>query len=243
MKKLLTLCLVASSCMALASCFGTRVGGKTVDQVFVDLPARYLAMAVCHDEKQRIDALIRGGADVNATGYGGTSILMWGMECHSKAGVEELLKHHANLDYAIGGKNGMSAMWLAVMSSDSDWLKMFIRYGGNVNDVYNGRNLLTGAIDQDSKDKLMLLIQSGADVNEHQGGETAAEYAAGFSDFDFVEILLDHGYDYQLQGLADMVGFPAKDYHDGTFEVRTRILKRLAALGYVPYSKKPNKEK
>ena len=51
-------------------------------------------------------------------------------------------------------------------------------------------NLLTGAIDQDSKDKLMLLIQSGADVNEHQGGETAAEYAAGFSDFDFVGIIL-----------------------------------------------------
>ena len=235
MRKLFMFVLVWISCIGVASCLDTRVGGKSVGQVFVNVQSRNLALAVCHGNDHAIDKLIEAGADVNATGYGGTSILMWGMECHSKSGVEELLKHHADVNYSIGGDGGMSAMWLATMSSDSYWLKMFIKYGGNVNDIYNGRNLLTGAITQDSKEKLVLLIKSGADVNEHKGGETAAEYAAGYSKYGLVELLLNNGYNYNLQGLANMVGFPAKDYHDGTYEIRsTSLLKRLASLGYVP---------
>ena len=89
--------------LALTSCMLT-VGGKSVDDVFTDLPARYLGEGGVRRRDGKIDRLIKQGADVNATGYGGTSILMWGMECHSKSGVEALLKHHADLDYSIGGK-------------------------------------------------------------------------------------------------------------------------------------------
>ena len=79
-----------------------------------------------------------------------------------------------------------------------------------------------------------LLLAHGADVNEHDsGGNTAATYAAGLAKFDVVEMLLRHGYDYDLEGLALSVNNRVGPEYPKSYKQMKKVLEMLKKRGVV----------
>lgn len=184
-----------------AGCSEVNVSGKTAADVFTNHQTLALVKAACQGDLAEIDKLVRRGANVNANGYRDTSVLAWVMLCSKYSSVKRLLELGANPNYKMEGD--MSPMWLAAAGDDPKWLPLFFQYGGDPNIRAGYRTALMIAIENNRDKSVQLLLQHGADINEHdEGGSSAATQAAGLSKFDIVAMLLEHGYSYDLQGLA-----------------------------------------
>ena len=213
----------------------TEISGMSAKDVFKDPQTLALVEAACHGDIPKIDALVKQGANVNATGYRDMSVLAWAMVCTSYTGVKRLLELGANPNQKMPGTADDSPMWIAAGSSDPHWLPMMLAHGGDPNIRAGFQTALMGTIEEGRINQMLDLIEHGANVNEHDsGGNTAATYAAALAKFDVVEMLLKHGYNYNLQDLANSVearGVPA-----GTAVAATRqkVLELLAAKGYRP---------
>jgi len=211
-----------------------EVSGKSTRDVFQDPQSRALAEAACHGDLPKLDALVKHGANVNATGYRDVSVLAWTMICKNYEGAERLLELGANPNFMMKGTGDDSPMWLAAGSSDPHWLPMMLAHGGDPNIRSGYRTALMIAIEQDRMQNVRLLLAHGADVNEHDsGGNSAATDAAELDKFDVVEMLLKHGYDYDLQRLADLVRLKLPP-NDPLAASRSKVLEMLAAKGYRP---------
>ena len=211
-----------------------EVSGKSTRDVFQDPQSRALAEAACHGDLPKLDALVKHGANVNATGYRDVSVLAWTMICKNYKGAERLLELGANPNFKMTGTGDDSPMWLAAGSNDPHWLPMMLAHGGDSNIRSGYRTALMIAIEQDRMQNVRLLLAHGADVNEHDsGGNSAATYAAELDKFDVVEMLLKRGYDYDLQRLADLVRLKLPP-NDPLAASRSRVLEMLAAKGYRP---------
>jgi len=211
--------------------------GKSTREVFKDPQALALVDAACHGDIPKIDALVKQGANVNATGYRDMSVLSWTMACRSHRGAERLLELGANPNFKMKGVADISPMWLAAYVSDPQWLPMMLAHGGDPNiKAAGGFELaLSAAIEQDRMQNVKLLLEHGADVNErYDGSSTAAMDAAVLDKFDVVEMLLRHGYNYNLQDLANMVSVGHVPPNDPKHAAWLRVLKILAAKGFHP---------
>lgn len=208
--------------------------GKSTREVFKDPQTLALAEAACHGDIPKIDALVKQGANVNATGYRDMSVLSWTMACRSHRGAEQLLELGANPNFKMKGVADISPMWLAAYVSDPRWLPMMLAHGGDPNIRAGFQTALMSTIEEGHIDQARYLLAHGADVNEHDsGGNSAATDAAELDKFDVVEMLLRHGYDYDLQRLADLVRMKLPP-HDPLAASRSRVLEMLAAKGYRP---------
>jgi hypothetical protein len=223
--------------MQTVGCSQVVIGGKSASDVFTDPQTLALVNAACAGDIHKIDTLVRQGASVNATGYRDMTVLIWTMECHNHGGAERLLQLGANPNFKMKQSGDMSATWLAAESSDPRWLPMVLAHGGDPNiKAAGGFELaLSAAIEQDRMQNVKLLLEHGADVNErYDGSSTAATDAAALAKFDVVEMLLRHGYDYNLQDLAN--GVDARGVPPGTpvAAARLKVLQMLATKGYRP---------
>ena len=211
-----------------------EISGMSAKDVFKDPQTLALVEAACHGDIPKIDALVKQGANVNATGYRDMSVLAWAMVCTSYTGVKRLLELGANPNQKMPGTADDSPMWIAAGSSDPHWLPMMLAHGGDPNIRSGYRTALMIAIEQDRMQNVKLLLAHGADVNEHDsGGNSAATDAAEFDKFDAVEMLLRHGYNYDLQRLANLVRLKLPP-GDPRAASRVKVLEMLAAKGYRP---------
>ncbi len=209
--------------------------GKSTREVFNDPQTLALVEAACHGEIPKIDALVKQGANVNATGYRDMSVLAWTMACRNHRGAERLLELGANPNFKMKGVADISPMWLSAYVSDPRWLPMMLAHGGNPNIRSGYRTALMLAIEHDRMQNIHLLLEHGADVNEHDsGGNSAATDAAELDKFDVVEMLLKHGYDYNLQDLTNAVYVEHIPPNDPKQAAWLRVLKILAAKGFHP---------
>jgi ankyrin repeat protein len=211
--------------------------GKSTREVFKDPQTVALVEAACHGDIPKIDALVKQGANVNATGYRDMSVLSWTMACRSHRGAERLLELGANPNFKMKGVADISPMWLAAYVSDPRWLPMMLAHGGDPNiKAAGGFELaLSAAIEQDRMQNVKLLLEHGADVNErYDGSRTAAMDAALLAKFDVVEMLLKHGYDYNLQDLTNAVYVGRVPPNDPMHAFRLQVLQLLAAKGFHP---------
>ncbi|MHB8569476.1 MAG: ankyrin repeat domain-containing protein [Metallibacterium sp.] len=231
--------LIALGMMAMmmqaAGCSEVEISGKNAADVFKDPQTLALVEAACHGDLPKIDALVKQGANVNATGYRDMTPLVWTMECKNYAGIKKLLKLGANPNYKMEGD--ISAMWASAGSSDPHFLPLMLAHGGNPNiKAASGfETALSKAIEQNRMQNVKLLLEHGADVNEHYAGnDTAATDAAALAKFDIVEMLLRHGYNYNLQDLVN--GVDARGVPPGTpvAAARLKVLQMLATKGYRP---------
>ena len=221
--------------MQAAGCSEVEISGKNAADVFKDPQTLALVNTACDGDIPKIDALVKQGANVNATGYRDMSVLVWTMACHNHRGAERLLQLGANPNFKM--ESDMSATWLAAESSDPQWLPMMQAHGGdpNIKSASGFETVLSAAIEQNRMQNVKLLLEHGADVNEHYAGNnTAATDAAALAKFDVVEMLLRHGYNYNLQDLANAVYVGRVPPNDPMHAFRLQVLQLLAAKGFHP---------
>ena len=194
--------VMAVTLIQAAGCSEVSVSGKTAKDVFQDPQTLALVEAACDGDIPKIDALVTQGANVNATGYEDTSVLAWTMQCRNYKGIERLLDLGANPNYKMDG--GDSPTWLAAGSSDHHFLPLMLEHGGNPNIWSGADSALMIAIEQGRDENINLLIKAGVDLNAHNAvGFSAADAALAIGRLDYVCKLLENGYSFQLQQLAN----------------------------------------
>ena len=187
-----------------AGCSEVSVSGKTAKDVFQDPQTLALVEAACHGDIPKIDALVKQGANVNATGYRDVSVLAWAMACKNYDGVERLLELGANPNFKMKQTGDDSPMWLAAGSSDPHFLPLMLAHGGDPNIRSGYQTALMIAIEQGRDENINLLIKAGVDLNAHNAvGFSAADAALAIGRLDYVCKLLENGYSFQLQQLAN----------------------------------------
>lgn len=188
--------------LAVFGCDAMSQGGRSVEKVFPEPKVLALVKAAEAGNTQKMDALVRQGADVNYIGQEGITPLVWVMADHNKAGVEKLLKLGADPNKKIEDEN--SATWLAAGRDDPQMLELLLQYHGDPNTV--GEHYTTAleiAVRQFQVKNIDLLVKFGADLNyADQTGDSAATWAATMGRFDIVAHLLDLGYSNNLRHLA-----------------------------------------
>lgn len=196
--------LAAGVIMQTAGCSEVKFGGKTAREVF-DVPqVAALAEAGCNGDLAKMDALVKKGVDVNATGDQSGPVLWWVFGCKNYAGVEKLLSMGANPNYKVGGTD--SATWIAAGADDPKWLALMLAHGGDPNIWSGQRSALMVALKYGRVQNVKLLLDHGADINAHDsGGSSAATDAAVEKEYDVLIELIKHGYNYQLIRLARVV--------------------------------------
>lgn len=206
-----------------------KIGGKTAADVFTDPQTLALVNAACAGDLAKINALVKQGANVNATGYRDTSALVWAMFCKNYVGIEELLKLGANPNYKMEGD--ISAMYASAGSNDPHFLPMMLAHGGDPNIRAGYRTALMVAIQQDQAKNVQLLLDHGADVNEHdEGGNSAATMAVARGNFEVIKALLKRGYNYDLRRVAIGVDrTSAANQHEET--EKQQVLEMLKVRG------------
>ena len=194
--------VMAVTLIQAAGCSEVSVSGKTAKDVFQDPQTLALVEAACDGDIPKIDALVTQGANVNATGYEDTSVLAWTMQCRNYKGIERLLDLGASPNYKMDG--GDSPTWLAAGSSDHHFLPLMLEHGGNPNIWSGADSALMIAIEQGRDENINLLIKAGVDLNAHNAvGFSAADAALAIGRLDYVCKLLENGYSFQLQQLAN----------------------------------------
>lgn len=214
--------------MQTAGCSEVKISGKTASDVFQNPQTLALVEAACHGDLAKVDALVKQGTKVNATGYRDTSVLAWVMLCKNYAGMEKLLELGANPNYKMEGD--MSPVWLAAGSPDPKLLPILLAHGGDPNIWAGSDNALMIAMEQGRKQNFQMLLEHGANINAHDsGGNTVATYAAALAKFDVVELLLRRGYNYELQRLA--LGVSGRVVSSDVAAEKQRVLDMLKARG------------
>lgn len=185
--------------MALLGCDGMHtVGGKTAEEVFGLGPQATLAAAACQGDIASMHEAMRQGADVDRSGYGGTTPLMWAMSCDGERGFEELLKMGANPNKYINGS--VNPITLASTYDNGFFLKTLLNNGGDSNsvDLRDGRRALDLAflkgVEDNDWSNFDLILASGVDVNRvDEMGSTSVEFFAKLNRFDVVYKILERG--------------------------------------------------
>lgn len=193
---------LAAAMIQAGGCGEVTISGKTAKDVFQDPQTLALVEAACDGDLPKIEALVKQGANVNAVGYRDMTPLFWTMECKNYAGVEKLLELGANPNYKMEGD--ISAMWASAGSSDSHFLPLMLAHGGDPNILSGYQTALMIAIEQGRVENINLLIKAGVDLNAHNAvGFSAADAALAAGRLDYIVKLLENGYSYQLQQLAN----------------------------------------
>ena len=185
---------------------GFRLGGRPAQDVFTNPQTASLAKAACTSSVSKINTLVKNGADVNGRGEKGITPLIWAMTCHNYKGMEALLQHGANPNQPMEYKQG--PVWLAAGGSDLKILPILLDHGGNPNYYCadcQGTSALQNAIIYARTANMKLLVQHGANVNFVGGAMSPGECAVVAGRYDYIIYLLHHGYDHDLQGMANAI--------------------------------------
>lgn len=213
-----------------AGCSEVKLGGETAQEVFKVPQVVALAEAGCAGDLTKMDALVKKGVDVNATGEQGGPVLAWIMFCKNYAGVEKLLSLGANPNYKVGGTD--SVTWIAAGADDPKWLPLMLAHGGDPNIWSVPTSALMNAIRYNRLQNFQLLLEHGADVNAHDiGHNSAATYAVAEGKYGIVIDLLNHGYNYELPRLARAMNNSVTTPNSKASVQRRQILDMLKKRG------------
>jgi ankyrin repeat protein len=147
--------------------------------VFSDGLAAQLADAAATGDTTRMHTLIKKGADVNAIGDKGTSVLQWTMLHQSKAGVELLLA--AGADAAHVDEAGDTVMHYAAKANDSEYLDILLAHRVEVDipNAQSGATPMMAALMGNRDVQFRKLLLAGANPNAaDRFGNTALHVAA-----------------------------------------------------------------
>lgn len=179
------------------SSFSLQCANCYLSDAYQDKKALELLRAVVNGDSQKIAKLVKEGASPNHLEEGKVPILIWAICANSLDGFEALLI--AGADPNLGGtgygkgngegfgngmfkkrqgiriagsssiKSGWSAMVFASAFQNSDFLKLAIQYGGELNSFKgdSGSFPLLVASEYGQLENIKILIKAGADINAH----------------------------------------------------------------------------
>jgi hypothetical protein len=187
-----------------------KLGGKTIDQTFADPKVAKLAKAACAGKTAKIAELIADGVKVDAQGQDGAVAMFYALKCEQPAALEALLKAGANPNHA--GTDGITGTYAAASYNDPVYLKLMLKYGGDPNlpladgDTVFLKAFTTGQF-SGKWDHFQLLLDYGVNINlpGSRGGGGIADYAAFVGHPSKAVLLLERGYNYQLEDLAQSI--------------------------------------
>lgn len=175
-----------------------KVPEHEVRGLFDDDSTVKLVVAASHGDIDAIDKLVSEGADVNARGRKGITPLVFMLSQKNMAGFARLLSHGADPNLLYDGKN--SIMRALSELDDSEFLKIAIEYGGDVNAISGNQSIIFYAIKHGRADNVKVLIDSGADINFQNKvtGKTPLHIAGIANQYKIAYILLKSGADYSI---------------------------------------------
>jgi len=157
----------------------SRRGPPDPNQVFWDPRTAELAAAAASGDAERVNVLVRSGADVTAHGDKNVTLLQWAMFNKSMAGMEALLA--AGADPAQPGIDYDTVVHLAAMANDPKYLELLLQHGADPN-ARNGvtrATPLVSALMGDREVQIHALLAAGADPNAaDRTGNTPLHQAA-----------------------------------------------------------------
>ncbi|WP_394830704.1 ankyrin repeat domain-containing protein [Pendulispora rubella] len=165
-------------------------------QVFTDPQAAQVAEAAAKGDTARIEQLIKAGANPNAVGDKGTSLLEWAMLTKNKASFETLL--NAGADPTHTDEQGDTVMHYAAKANDAAYLDVLIahRVDVNVPNPVSGATPLMGALMAEREVQFHKLLQAGANPNvTDRAGNSPLHVAAKINENQRVLDLLKAGAD------------------------------------------------
>ncbi|MED5622337.1 ankyrin repeat domain-containing protein [Ideonella sp. BN130291] len=165
-------------------------------QVFATPAAAQLAEAAAAGDAARVRQLAAAGADPNASGDQGVTLLQWAVLNKNVAGLNALLD--AGADPVRPGTGGATVVHLAAMADDPAYLQALLARRVNVNLPHgrSGATPLMAALMGEREAQFRLLLQAHADTNRPDAqGNTALHVAAKINDAARVLDLLKAGAD------------------------------------------------
>ncbi len=199
-------------------CISVKAGAPKASDYFQTKPQLELAIAAGKGQTNKIDALLKSGADVNARGNYGMTVLLWCFLQQNKNAFEFLLEHGADPNIQMEanapdlgevlGLGGTSVMDLAPRDKDTWYLDQVLKHGGNPN-LVNPVSKRTPiywvmlSIRQENLKNMEMLIAAGAQVNFQDGqrGYTPLMFAAISDRYDMAYALLEAGADPTLKDI------------------------------------------
>ena len=107
------------------------LSGYVVDDIYPDELTAELATAAGDGDTAKMDELIEQGADVNATGLDGNTLLVWAFKMENLTGFKHLLIKGTNPDlyYGLGWDEAIIAD--IILWKEYDYLKAILDAGAN----------------------------------------------------------------------------------------------------------------
>src|SRR5688500_6798599 len=155
-----------------------------------------LHRAVHRNDLNAVDALIRAGADVNATNRYGVPPLSLAATNGNAAILERLLKAGANANATQS--EGETALMTAARSGVPAAVQVLLAHGADVNakESWRGQSALMWAAAEGHAETIQVLLEAGAQINARSNaGWTALLFAAREGKIPAVKTLLGGGAD------------------------------------------------
>lgn len=237
--------------LSMLACSGGVMSKENDPSVYFNEPQVVsLCKAAMAGNIAAIDQLVNEGVNVNASGKGGMTPLLYSFVGFNKPGLQRLMEHGADPNQQRDHKS--SFMSYAAQTIDSDYLEMALAHGGDPN--LKGRMFYTPLFEAAMENnagverRLKLLLDHGADINAISKGilDNAAMAAARINQYDSALYLLQLGIDYERQNKAGYTIVHSLEknnigYNPGYegYDARTRVAQFLIEKGIEVQLKEP----
>jgi ankyrin repeat protein len=152
--------------------------------------------AVTNGESAPVQALLTGGADVNAADAGGGVVMTYAAASGAADAIDLLQKR--------GAKATPRDLALAATGCHTDAVRVLLASGLKPDTAVDGNAPLLAAVGENCVDTVALLLDKGADVNVKNGdGWTPLIKAASANFPDVVRVLLKHRPDLDVADRLD----------------------------------------
>ncbi|WP_034303955.1 GNAT family N-acetyltransferase [Herbaspirillum sp. RV1423] len=152
---------------------GLFIGNKSAQDAFHDEGVAKLIKAAINGDKFEVRKLIGSGVNINATGDGGVTPLVWVEINHDLAAMQLLLDLGADPDKVILPGVGKQAfgppVWMAAAAGRREILEILLNHGANPNLIFGNDTPVMMAIQESHLDCAELLLRHGADINKTVG--------------------------------------------------------------------------
>ena len=156
-----------------------------------------LADAVENQERDRIDALLQGGADLNAAQVDGMTPLHWAIWREDRKTSRRLVQ--AGADVNVANRYEVRPLSLACANGDAELVELLLKAGADVNATLpGGETALMTAARTGTLSAVRALLANNAAINaKDRKGQTAIMWAAAEGHADVVRVLIDAGADFR----------------------------------------------